>query len=483
MRIAIAGILHESNSFSRETTELRHFEIARGADMVRRWADAGHELGGFLEGAKLYGFEAAPLLSATAIPGGPVSSDAFESLRKLLLEQLQMAGSVDGMLLALHGAMYSHTWPDADGELVTRVRRAVGPDFPLVVTHDFHANVSDRLAAGSTALVVYKTCPHVDQRERGLQAASILARTIRDGVRPTMVLARPPMIYPIMGHNTSSRPLAPVFERVREIEREPGVLAANVAAGYQYADVWEAGVSVTVVTDNDPALAEHFAGELSALLWDTRSQLNTRQPEAAEAVRQAMESEATPVVLVDIGDNVGGGSPADSTILLSELLTQKAQGWTTVIYSPAGVQTAAAAGVSHPVSMKVGTPAVAIQGRVRGLHEGTFVEPEVRHGGARYNDQGVSALVEVGGPDPESPNLLLLTSKRMPPFSLQQLISAGVAPHRQKILVVKAAVAFRAAYEPVARRIIEVNTPGITAADPRLFTYQHLRRPVFPLDL
>jgi microcystin degradation protein MlrC len=189
-----------------------------------------------------------------------------------------------------------------------------------------------------------------------------------------------------------------------------------------------------------------------------------------------------PVVLVDIGDNVGGGSPADSTIVLAELLAQKAQGWAMALYEPAGVQAAAAAGVSRAVSLRAGQPAVVVQGRVRALHEGTFVEPEIRHGGARYNDQGLSALIEVGGPNPDSPNLLLLTSKRMPPFSLQQLISVGIAPERQKILVVKAAVAFRAAYEPVARRIIEVNTPGITAADPRVFSYEHVRRPIFPLD-
>jgi microcystin degradation protein MlrC len=409
---------------------------------------------------------------AVATPSGPVEAGAFERLYQMLEDALPPA---DGLLLALHGAMFCEAFPDADGEIVSRLRQRLGADYPIVVTHDFHANISNRMAGDSTALVVYQTNPHVDQRSRGLLAAQIMARTVRGEIRPVQTIARPPMICPIMGQNTSRQPLKSILARAVEMERT--ALAVSVAGGYQYADVEECGPAVVAVTDNDGSRAAAITRELSERLWQSRELLEARLPDARESVRMALTSDVAPVVLVDIGDNIGGGSPGDSTILLSELLAQRAQGWVMVIRAAVDALV-----VGAHVSLRVGDPPVPVSGRVRSLHEGTFVEPEVRHGGARYNDQGLTAVLEVGGPNPDCPNLLVLTGKRMPPFSLQQLISLGIAPQRQKILVVKAAVAFRAAYEPVAAGIIEVNTPGMTAADPRLLRYSRVRRPIWPVD-
>lgn len=463
MRIAIGGIMHESNSFNPTPTRLDLFTVSRGAELLRVWGDAAHEIGGFIEGASRFGFEAVPGLMAAAIPSGPVTAEAFEMLVEALASAVP--ADVDGMLLALHGAMFSEQYFDADGEVIARLRTKLGPGFPLVVTHDFHANISERAVTNSSALVVYKTCPHVDQRERGLQAAALIASR-----KPlAQAIAKPRMLIPIMKHNTNLPPLRPIFDRALEIERMPGVLSASVAAGYQYADVEECGPAAVVVTDGDATLARRLASELGEMLWAARNDLAVSLPEASEAVRLAITSEEAPVVLVDIGDNIGGGSPADSTILLSELLAQRATDWAMVIFDATAVATCVQAGIAQAVSLTVGTPPVSVRGRVRSLHDGNFTETAVRHGGARYNDQGLSAVVATDGG-----GLLLLTSKRMPPFSLQQLISAGIEPRQRKIIVVKAAVAFRAAYEPVAGRIIEVNTPGITAADPAFFNYQRV---------
>lgn len=463
MRIAIGGLMHESNSFNPDPTGLDLFTLSKGAELLKTWGEAAHEVGGFIEGASRYGFEAVPALMATAIPSGPVTGEAFEALVDSLIAAVP--SDADGMLLALHGAMFSERSFDADGEVIARLRAAHGPDFPLVVTHDFHANISERAVCESSALVVYKTCPHVDQRDRGLQAAQIIAGRRR----LTQALAKPRMLFPIMKHNTSVPPLESIFARARQMERMPAVLSASVAAGYQHADVEECGPSAVVVTDGDAALARSLADELSDMLWATRNDLSVILPGAEEAVRLSILSDACPVVLVDVGDNVGGGSPADSTVLLSELIKQRAPDWAMVIHDPGAVAKCAQAGIGRAVSLFVGTPPVPIDGRVRSIHDGTFVETEVRHGGARYNDQGLSAVVAT-----DNGGLLLLNSKRMPPFSLQQLISVGIEPRQRKIIVVKAAVAFRAAYEPVAARIIEVNTPGITAADPALFNYERV---------
>jgi microcystin degradation protein MlrC len=203
----------------------------------------------------------------------------------------------------------------------------------------------------------------------------------------------------------------------------------------------------------------------------------------------AIASDKHPVVLIDMGDNIGGGSSGDSTFLLAELLRQKAQGWVVVIADPEAYQVAARAGIGAVFDFAVGGKTdrfhgepVRVRGRVKSLHLGHYIEPEVRHGGGRYHDRGLTAVIEAEGSTPDVENLLVLTTRRSSPNSLHQLISCGIYPDRQKILTVKGAIAPRAAYEPIAARIIEVDTPGLTAVNPARFTYRLARRPLFGLE-
>jgi microcystin degradation protein MlrC len=246
------------------------------------------------------------------------------------------------------------------------------------------------------------------------------------------------------------------------------------------------GASVIVVTDNNAELAQREARRLGDMLWATRDRLKLDVPEASTAVKMAMSSDRHPVVLVEMGDNIGGGSAGDSTFLLSELVKQKAQGWVVAMYDPAAVAAAQKAGVGgsfdQPVGGKTdkvhGEP-VRIRGSVKLIYDGKFMETQIRHGGQKYYDQGLSAVVEVEGSTRDLANYVLLTSKRMVPFSLHQLYSAGILPERQKILVVKAAVAFRAAYEPLNGRIIEVDTGGATAVNPARFKFVQVKKTLF----
>ena len=491
-RIAIGGIQHESNSFSAAKTTLADFargSLTRADDLVSTWAQTQHEVGGFIEGAERFGFDLFPTLFGVATPSGPVTSKAFEELTGELIKRLSMAPLLDGMLLALHGAMVSENYPHADAEIVHRVREAVGDDFPLVVTNDFHANVAEELVQQASALVIYKTNPHVDQRERGIKAAEIVARAARGEARPVQAIEKPALFYNIRFQNTSEEPLRPIVEQSRQLEQHPEILAASVSAGYQYADVPAMGPSVVVVADGDADLARAEAKRLSDMLWAAREQLVLDLPDAEAAVRKAIEGDEFPVVLVEMGDNIGGGSAGDSTFVLAELLKQKAEGWTVVVCDPEAVQAAVGAGVDGSFDAPVGGksddlhgPPVRVSGQVRCLHSGRFLETEARHGGARYYDQGLTAVIEAQGSTPDLQNLLVLTALRQPPFSLHQLTSCGVYAERQKILVVKAAIAYRAAYGPIANRIIEVDTGGLTAVNPARFEYKHVRRPMHGLD-
>jgi microcystin degradation protein MlrC len=504
--IAIGGIMHESNTFSPVPTDLSAFEagtLAVGDEVFNIFSEAHHEIGGFIQGASEYGYELYPTQMTSAMPAGPVTDTAFNQLVGSLIQRIQSNKELDGLLLALHGAMVVESYPDGDGEVLRRLRTALGADFPIVTTLDHHTNVSEQMVAESTALVIYKTNPHIDQRERGLQAAELLMRIIRKEVNPTQALAKPPMLINMLHQNTSVPPMRPILEEAKTHERRPEILVANVAAGYPYADVNEIGPSVVVVTDNDPALAEAEATQLSDMLWNARDQLAINLPDAAEAVRSAINSDEVhaeggdrrvnstaiqspnhPVVLVEMGDNIGGGSPGDSTFILSQLIQQSADKFVVVLCDPEAVNASIQAGVREQVNLKVGGksddmhgPPVQIEGRVRLIHDGYYEETEPRHGGHRYHDQGITAVVEV-----EQNSLVVLTSKRQVPFSLNQLLSLGINPEHQKIIVVKAAIAYRAAYEPIAGKIIEVDTPGLTAVNPLHFTYKNVRRPLLPLD-
>jgi microcystin degradation protein MlrC len=488
-RIGVGGIMHESNSFYPAPTRLGDFRIERGPGIELQHATGASEVAGYFEGAKRYGLELHPTLHASATPGGPVEAAALDALTGELIRLLKAAPPLDGLLLALHGAMVSEKFPHGDAEIVRRVREAMGPAFPIVVTHDFHANISPEIVRQSTVLLGYKTNPHIDQRERGLKAAEIVSRIVKGEIQPAQALAKPPMLYNIRFQNTNVEPLRPIVEETRRLERDARFLAATVAGGYQYADTPAMGAGAVVVTNRDAALARSEAERLGRMLWATRDSLKLRLPDAAAAVRQALAAGEFPVVLVEMGDNIGGGSAGDATFVLSELLRQKAQGWVEAIADPGAVKTVARLGPGAEFDQVVGGRTdrlhgepVRIRGRVKSLHDGKYIETEVRHGGARYLDQGLSAVIEVEGSTRDLPNLLLLTSYRHAPMSLHQLISCGIYPRRQKILVVKAAIAFRAAYEPVAARIIEVDTPGATAVNPARFTYRRVRRPLFGLE-
>jgi microcystin degradation protein MlrC len=261
-------------------------------------------------------------------------------------------------------------------------------------------------------------------------------------------------------------------------------LAASILPGVPYADVPQMGPSILVVADADPALAQAEADRLGRNLWDARERFIAHLADPAAAVAQALRAEKLPVVLVDCGDNVGGGSAGDGTVLLAEILRQGGTGSVVCLFAPEGVQACVAAGVGAEVHLQVGGKVdrlhgepLPVAGRVRLLHDGTYVEPEPRHGGRRLNRMGLTSVLELPGD-----NLLILTSERHPPFSLGQITCLGIHPERQRLLVVKAAIAYKAAYARIAGTIIEADTPGLTAVNPQRFTYRHIRRPMYPLS-
>jgi microcystin degradation protein MlrC len=486
MRVGIIALLQESNTFVSQPTLFKHFEedlMAEGEAVRERLASAHHEVGGFFQGLQDEQIDAVPIFAARAVPHGTMTEDTLSALLDRMFARLKDAGTLDGLLLAAHGATVSQGPADVDGHWLSRIREAVGNDFPLVATLDPHANLSPRMVSATDALFAYQTNPHIDQRQKGALAARIMAKTLRGECRPTQAAAFPPLAINIEKQLTEEEPCLGLFQRANKLAQQPGVLSASVILGFPYADVPEMGSSVVVVTDDDPPLATQLANELGQALWDLREDFVGAFIDPKEAIGLAFRRDP-PVLLLDMGDNAGGGSPADGTVLAHHLFEEQIADSFVCLYDPIAVQTAEAAGVGKKLRLAMGGKTDALHGppivadvEVLSIQDGQFTETKPRHGGASRFDQGRTAIVKT-----KSGLTVMLTSRRQPPFSLSQLTAFGIKPEAFRIIVAKGVHAPIAAYREVCKTFIRVNTPGVTTADMRKLTYHHRRKPMFPFE-
>lgn len=465
--------------------------VSNRGEWIAEALKANTVLSGVAEAAPKVGIEIYPVLRASAGSLGYVEKSSFNQALDKLVQQVKTANPpFDGLILIDHGAMAVDGYPQGDAEVARRVRVAMGPNFPIIMTNDFHANVCEELVRDTTVLITYKENPHLDTKQRGIQAATIMAGILSGKMKPVQAIAKPPMIVNLVYQDVFHEPFKHITDESRRLERDnPKILVASVPGGYQWGDVPAVGPSAIVVTNNDPELARREAKRLSDMLWAIRDKLVFKSPDPAKAVRDAIAATKFPVVLMDTGDNIGGGSAGDGTFILAELVKQKAEGWVVVISDAAANKAAFAAGIDGAFDQLVGGKTdkihgepVRIKGRVKSLTDGNYVETEVRHGGGRYASMGPVSVIEVEGSTKDLPNLLLLSNRPTTPNSLHQLISNGVYPQRQKILVAKGTTAPRAAYEPIAAQIVEVNSGGATDVNPKRFTYKFARPGLFGLD-
>ena len=488
MHVGILALQHESNTFIAEPTTLRHFKenlLVSGEAIRARLADSHHEVGGFFAGLAQAGLEAVPIFAARAMPYGTITGETFAELQKRTFAELDRAERLDGLLVAPHGAAVAETARDADGHWLTELRRLVGDQMPIFGTLDPHANLSPRMVAATNGLVAYRTNPHLDQRARGIEAATLLARTLRGEIRPTQAAAFPPLAINIERQLTTEPHLRPLYELADAQLQRPGVLSNSVILGFPYADVEEIGSATLAITNDDRSLAERSAQELSDYLWTHRKDFVGQLISIDDALDRAKKL-AGPVCLLDMGDNVGGGSPADSTHLAHAIRRHGITSAFVCLYDPAAVEQLWQwkPDSARTIRLSVGGKTDRRHGEpftdeffMVGLVDGKFTEPQPRHGGMTQCDQGPTAIVRGA-----SGLTIMLTSLRMPPFSLRQLTAFGVDPASFQVIVAKGVNAPVAAYAPVCPHLIRVNTPGCTTAEITSLSFHHRRRPLFPFE-
>lgn len=475
-RIALLGIAHETNTFSPVITDRAKFEadgMYVGAEIVDKHQSAKTILSGFLSVHKPGEVEVVPLAWAWGNPSGPVTSDAFETLCVEQLSLLEEQGPWDAVFMAQHGAGVSENHPDLDAEFARRIRGVVGGSMPIGVALDLHSNVSPGLIDATTIAVGYKTNPHVDAYETARECALLTLDVVRGKPAPTMAFRQIPAAISILRQATAEEPMASIVAKVRDIASGAGIVSASVFEGYPYADVTDMGMSCLVIGDDESA---HSAcDELAQLIWASRHDFLGVATPPEEAVRR--RSDTGPVILLDVGDNVGAGGDGCSTTLLAHMREQQVGKTATILHAPDAVSLCLAAGEGAAVTVDAGRPTLQLEGTVGLVTDGQFEDLNPTHGGFRFFDTGPTCVLHLDNDD-----VVLLTSKLVLPISIQQFVASGIDPASRRMIVAKGVVSPQPVFAGIAGAMVLVDTPGVTTSNLEQLPYRNRRRPMFPFD-
>lgn len=494
MRLAALGLLHETNTFSPKVTGLADFpQMPVGADQSsivgiitgqQIWnvhGGAKTTMAGYHAADSLDGIDVVPLVFATTPPSGTITAEAFEAISDQMLAALDEAGPFDGVLMAQHGASVSEEHLDADAELIRRVQEHVGAGVPIGVVVDTHGNISEAQVAAATVTLAWQTNPHVDCRERALTCVDLIARTIRGEISPVQAVERPPLALNILGQGSADEPMRTFLAAARDLEKEPGILSASIGEGFPYADVPHMGMAFVAIADGDARLAREGARQLARLAWEQREKCDLTAPSADQAITTALAStDPRPVVLLDVGDNVGAGTPGDSTVLLEALMRRQVPSLLLTLYDPAAVQQSARIGAR--VDLEVGGKTDDLHGRpvrIRGVTRAVGPdrwEDRKASGGWVSFDAGLATVIDLDGG-----GTVLLTTEAVPAAGAGQYAAMGIDAADHRIIVSKAVFSTRDGY-PMAQGFIPVDTPGLAASNLSRFTYRHRPVPLYPLE-
>jgi microcystin degradation protein MlrC len=465
LRIYIAGLSHETNSFSPLPTSLRNFEsdvcYRPGDDTGRAAALAFPGYGDAVAVAREQGFTVIEGPCFCTQPSGPVPRVLYERLRDDVLEGLRAAGPVDMILLNLHGAMVAQQVHDCEGDLLAQVRRLVGPAMPVGALLDLHGNVSPQMVESGAIIVGVKEYPHVDYRARTVELVTILAAMVQDEVVPFTVWRSIPVLS-LQG--TTEEPMRSLVDDLLDYEQRDGILSVTLMHGFPWSDWERTGASVLVIAASEQsqtaaqAIAEEVAGRFVAILASSPpTRLNV-----AGSVDAALSTPPGhgPVVIADSSDNPGGGAACDSTFLLRELHGRGVERAVVgMIWDPQAARIAADAGVGARMDLRVGGKVGPLSGDPVDLldAEVVAVRDDIRQRAfseVPSDPLGLAVRLRVGGLE------VVINSIRQQVFSPECFTELGIDLAAQDIVVVKSSQHFRTRFDPIARRTVYCNAPG-----------------------
>jgi microcystin degradation protein MlrC len=484
MRIALINVGQETNDFNplpTTLTDYRSFGLYEGQEMLEKLQGLG-EVGGYLEAVGESGLEVEtiPIIRGWASAAGRLDTESRLFFEDRISKGLQAAGRIDGLAIQLHGACAAEGVDDVEGAQLAICREVLGPDVPIVLSLDHHANVTRRIVANSNAIVGHRTQPH-STVDTGKVAAKLLLRVLQGEVRPVIAFRKLRLLSHQEQFLTSKGPMKALFDRARAMEEDPRVLQASPFPMQPWLDVAEGGWSITVTTDADPDLAARLADELADLAWSMRAEFQKKDAVPVDqAVRTADEAAQGVVVLSDTGDTVFGGAAGDSNVILESILRQGIRSTALIpMIAPDTVKRLAEAGVGAQVTLPLGGHATSfftpltVTGTVRAVGGGVVALSEHNQ---REVDMGLSVIFETG------PVTMLITELRAVAGNLPAVWRAlGVEPRDYKMAVLKTASNFQY-FQPIASQVIRVDTPGPGQSDIAGLPWRRIPRPIYPLD-
>jgi len=487
MRIAVAELKQETNSFVPFTTTVKTFEdqyLYRGDEILTAFGAARLEVPGALDALRAADAEIVPLLATMAMASGTVERASFEILLGEILERLAAAGPVDGVYLALHGAMILEDEPDAEAEIVRRVRAALPPGTPVAVSLDLHGHITAAMIQPDVAYIGYREFPHIDMYETGYRTAQLLVDWVNGKVKPVMALAKKHMVVSPDSARTTAAPLADIVTEGRAMEDRGEVLHVSLFPVQPWIDTPDLGFAA-LVCGTDPGRTQAAADRLAQMAWDRRAEFEPTITPLDEIIRIGLSSPGL-TVASDSGDTPSGGAAADSTAVLAALLRAGADraeriSICTICDAEAAAE-AARVGAGATVTLAVGHKRsglgdpLTVTGKVKVISDGAYT---LTGDGARgmVGEMGLTVVLAIGS--------IRLNLRSIPHFEWDLGIhhSVGLDPAGAALVFVRSPAHFRVSYTPIAARIFLADTPGPTCANMRRIPFTRVTRPLYPLDL
>jgi microcystin degradation protein MlrC len=501
MRLLIAMMKHETNTFSPVPTPLARFGHGPGPlygeAAIAAYRGTGSGLGAYLDLAEREGAEIVLPIAASASPSRPVEDGAYEHIAGVICDAVAKGGpngAFDGIMLDLHGAMVSESFEDGEGELLRRIR-AIDPKTPIAVAYDMHANLYDAMIANATVVAGYRTYPHIDTYDTAKRAGEILLKAMRGEVRPVIAWGNAPMLPHVMRQGSDDHPNKELQARCAAMAAEGAqgrALCASLFTGFPHADIANAGLSAVVVTDGDRALAERLRDELLDQAWRDREDFVYRLEPLDQSLARAASLRGQPgdgpVVLLDHYDNCASGGTMDTTAVLAAILRAGLDNVAAfAIWDPEAVQQAIAAGIGAEVALAIGgklaMPAIpgesrplAVTGTVKTISDGRFRNRGPMQRGV-LTDMGPSVVHDTGKVE------IALISRHVEPSDLNCFLALGIDPLQKRYVMLKSRIHWRAGLGHLARAVVECAGHGVCTSDYRQLTFNNVRRPIYPLDL
>lgn len=493
-RVLLGDFNHETNTFSVQPADLKAFEklfFIYAPDVERKFRDTNFEMAGFIDCAEKYGWQAIHTVVASANPCGRVTDDAWDKITGIILAAAKNQGPFDGVLLSLHGAMVTESFDDAEGQLLSQVRQIVGPQVPIAITLDLHANVSPLMTEMANIICSYRTYPHIDMRDRGRQAGELLEQAMSGKIRPCSLLAQRPRLLGVNGGRSDEGPMVPMLEQARRYESEPGILCVSINGGFSLADIYDVGPSITVTYDDSipgaAQRAEKIKESLADEMWRTRDVITNTYltPEQAAAIALSYDGKGKPLIIADYADNPGAGAYGDSTTLLKALLEARAPDVAFgLIRDPEAVSVLknhaegqnATVNLGGKIDPRFGGSPLTLTGKVLRVTDGEFVCQGPMYQGIAKS-LGPTVVFQVEGIE------ILITTNLLQLLDRQMFVANGLIPENKRVVVVKSMQHFRAAFEPMASRVIVCDGGGLATPARGKLPFSKARRPLWPLDL